>query len=143
MHSCSRYSWLLVVAFACDPTLPGQETPAKTTDPALARIRATLQEAQAAHAQGKHGDARALVRAALAACVALADNDAVHDLLVEVGEAAHRAAELRTEHDAWERVCAYRGRTLSDDDRGLQAARSHLATTDYALGDLAGALTGK
>jgi hypothetical protein len=135
-----RRYWLslLVAALA----LPAQEPPAAAQDPALARIRARLQEADAARAEGKHEDARAIVREALAECLALSGlegREDAHEVLWEVGKAAERAAELRTAHDAYERVCEYRSRTLPDDHPDLQAARANLAIMKNALGDLAGA----
>jgi CHAT domain-containing protein len=124
--------------------LPAQEPQADTPDPALARIRARLQEADAARARDRHEDARAIVREALAACVALpglAQREDAHVVLAEVGKAAERATEWRTAHDAYERMCESLARTLPDDHAALQRARLSLATTKCELGDLPGAHT--
>jgi CHAT domain-containing protein len=111
-------------------------------DPALAAIRGILRDADAARAAGRHGDARARVREALAACIALpqlAERSDADDLLGEVADRASGGGDLEAALDAWQRVHDRQVRMLPDDHPDLQRTRDRLATTRHRLGDWTGA----
>jgi CHAT domain-containing protein/tetratricopeptide (TPR) repeat protein len=130
----SRRSSSVLVFAVVTVALTAQAPNVAAPDAAAAAVRARLQEVTRALGERRADAARQLVLSAFEACRA-APLDRDDSLWFEVAQAADRAGDLSTAHEAFEGAARLRAERLPADHRDLQNARRYLAWAKLKLGD--------